>query len=90
MYLLGTLTYQAHRPRGAAEPAQPGCWHRPLQGGARPHAVGKPGGVHHFTAPKVRPCTSCFWLNQPKTTMGPIAMKDAADNLAQNKPSGLE
>ena len=43
-----------------------------------------------MTAPKVRPCTSCFWLNQPNTTMGAIAISDAADNLAQNRPSGLE
>src|SRR6185295_10254857 len=44
----------------------------------------------YLTAPKVRPCTSCFWLNQPKTTMGAMAISEAADNLAQNRPSGLE
>ena len=44
----------------------------------------------HFTAPKVRPCTSCFWLNQPNTTIGAIAISEAADSLAQNRPSGLE
>ncbi len=43
-----------------------------------------------WTAPKVRPCTSCFWLNQPNTTMGAMAISEAADNLAQNRPSGLE
>ncbi len=44
----------------------------------------------YLTAPKVSPCTSCFWLNQPKTTMGAMAISDAADNLAQKRPSGLE
>src|SRR5205814_5644614 len=44
----------------------------------------------YFTAPKVSPWTSCFWLNQPTTTIGAIASSDAADNLAQNNPSGLE
>jgi hypothetical protein len=44
----------------------------------------------YFTAPKVSPCTNCFWLNQPNTTIGAIAINDAADSLAQNNPSGLE
>ena len=44
----------------------------------------------HFTAPKVRPRTSCRWLNQPRTRIGAIAMVEAADSLAQNRPSGLE
>ena len=44
----------------------------------------------YLTAPKVRPWTSCFWLNQPKTTMGAMAIREAADSLAQNRPSGLE
>ena len=44
----------------------------------------------YFTAPKVRPCTSCFWLNQPTTTIGAIAISEAADSFAQNSPSGLE
>eukprot|EP01035_Chromulina_nebulosa_P043489 gene43488-58903_t len=47
-------------------------------------------GRHHFTAPKVRPRTSCFWLNQPRMTIGAMAMVDAADSLAQNRPCGLE
>src|SRR5207245_3520027 len=44
----------------------------------------------YFTAPKVSPCTSCFWLNQPTTTIGAIASNDAAESLAQKRPSGLE
>ena len=32
--------------RNTVEPAPPGHWCCPLQGGKRPHAVGKPGGVH--------------------------------------------
>ena len=48
------------------------------------------GVLLHFTAPKVRPWTNCFWLNQPNTTMGAIAISEAAESLAQNKPSGLE
>src|SRR6218665_1737242 len=48
------------------------------------------GGSVYLTAPKVRPWTSCFWLNQPKTTMGAMAISEAADSLAQNRPSGLE
>ena len=44
------------------------------------------------TSPHQRsgPCTSCFWLNHPNTTIGAIASSDAADNFAQNRPSGLE
>src|SRR4249920_2493164 len=44
----------------------------------------------YLTAPKVSPCTSCFWLNQPTTMIGAMAISEAADNLAQNNPSGLE
>src|ERR1700750_3468106 len=44
----------------------------------------------YLTAPKVRPCTSCFWLNQPNTTMGAMASTEAADSFDQNRPSGLE
>src|SRR6218665_1499883 len=44
----------------------------------------------YLTAPKVRPWTNCFWLNQPNTTMGAMAISEAADSLAQNSPSGLE
>jgi hypothetical protein len=45
---------------------------------------------NYFTAPNVRPWTSCFWQNQPNMTMGAHARVEAADSLAQNKPSGLE
>ena len=51
---------------------------------------GAGGPLPYFTAPNVNPCTSCFWLNQPNTTMGAIAITDAADSLAQKRPSGLE
>src|SRR3989442_1188700 len=44
----------------------------------------------YFTAPKVRPRTSCRWLIQPKMRMGAMAMVDAAESLAQKSPSGLE
>src|SRR5690606_7679368 len=44
----------------------------------------------HFTAPNDRPRTSCFWLIQPKIRIGAQASVDTADNLAQNRPSGLE
>ena len=44
----------------------------------------------YLTAPKVMPCTSCFWLNQPNPTMGAMASSDAAESRAQNSPSGLE
>ena len=33
---------------------------------------------------------SCFWLNQPTTTIGPMASREAAESLAQKSPSGLE
>src|SRR4029079_18834211 len=46
--------------------------------------------THYFTAPNVSPRTSCFWANQPSTRMGAIAMVEAAESLAQNRPSGLE
>src|SRR3989442_15442030 len=44
----------------------------------------------YFTAPKVRPRTSCRWLIQPKMRIGAMAMVDAAESLAQKSPSGLE
>ena len=44
----------------------------------------------YFTAPNVRPRTSCRWLIQPKTRIGAIAIVEAAESLAQNSPSGLE
>ena len=47
-------------------------------------------GLPYFTAPKVRPRTSCFWLNQPMIRIGAMAMVDAALSLAKNNPSGLE
>jgi hypothetical protein len=46
--------------------------------------------VPYFTAPKVRPRTSCFWLNQPRIRIGAMAMVEAALSLAKNRPSGLE
>ncbi len=36
----------------------------------------------YFTAPKVRPRTSCFWLNQPMIRIGAMAMVEAAESLA--------
>src|SRR5690606_5688427 len=44
----------------------------------------------YLTAPKVSPRTSCFWQNHPSTRIGAIAIVEAADSLAQNRPSGLE
>src|SRR5882724_11457937 len=44
----------------------------------------------YFTAPNVRPRTSWRWLIQPKMRMGAMAMVDAAESLAQKRPSGLE
>src|SRR6202008_1131600 len=46
--------------------------------------------VHHLTAPKVRPRTSCFCDPHPTIRRGATASSDAADSLAQNNPSGLE
>ena len=46
--------------------------------------------LRYLTAPKVMPCTSCFWQNQPSAMIGAIAISDAADSLAQKRPSGLE
>ena len=42
----------------------------------------------YFTAPKVKPWTSCFWQNHPNTTMGPTAAVDTADKRPKNNPSG--
>ena len=50
--------------------------------------TGKWGEADHFTAPKVRPRTSCFWQNQPSTTIGPTAAVDTADKRPKNSPSG--
>ena len=36
----------------------------------------------YFTAPKVRPRTSCFWLNQPRIRIGRKAMTEAAESFA--------
>src|SRR5271155_1174210 len=44
----------------------------------------------HLTAPKVKPRTSCFCENQPRMRMGAMASVDAAESLAQKKPSGAE
>jgi len=38
--------------------------------------------VPYFTAPKVRPRTSCFCENQPSIRIGAIAMVEAAESLA--------
>ena len=51
--------------------------------------VSSPGSLY-FTAPKVRPRTSCFWLNQPMIRIGAIASVEAAESFAQNRPCGLE
>ncbi len=40
------------------------------------------GRVPYLTAPKVRPRTSCFWLNQPMMRIGAIAIVLAAESLA--------
>ena len=45
---------------------------------------------NHFTAPKVRPRTSCFCENQPRMRIGAIASVEAAESLAQKNPSGAE
>ena len=42
----------------------------------------------YFTAPKVRPRTSCRWLIQPNTRIGAIAIVEAAESFAQNRPFG--
>ena len=44
----------------------------------------------YFTAPKVNPRTNCFCVSQPSTMMGATASNEAAESLAQNRPSGLE
>ena len=44
----------------------------------------------HLTAPKVRPRTSCFCENQPRMRIGAMASVEAAESLAQKKPSGAE
>ena len=51
------------------------------------HELGLPC-VGYFTAPKVRPRTSWRWLIQPNTRIGAIAIVEAAESLAQNRPSG--
>jgi hypothetical protein len=45
--------------------------------------------IPYFTAPKVRPRTSCFWLSQPSTRIGAMARVEAALSFAHNSPSGL-
>src|SRR5271165_619393 len=44
----------------------------------------------YFTAPKVRPRTSCFCENQPRMRIGAMASVEAADSFAQKNPSGAE
>ena len=39
-------------------------------------------GNLYLTAPKVRPRTSCFWLNQPRIRIGAMAMVLAALSFA--------
>jgi hypothetical protein len=39
-------------------------------------------GCSYFTAPKVKPRTSCFWLNHPMIKIGAMAIVDAAESLA--------
>src|SRR5690606_39691529 len=46
--------------------------------------------ISYFTAPNVRPRTSCFWLIQPMMRIGAMARVEAAESLAQNRPCGLE
>ncbi len=46
--------------------------------------------THYFTAPKVKPLTSCFWLIQPKMRMGAMASTEAAESFAQKRPCGAE
>ncbi len=50
----------------------------------------RPMMFSYFTAPNVRPRTSWRCENQPITRIGAMASVDAADSLAQNRPSGLE
>jgi hypothetical protein len=45
-------------------------------------SVMRPMDAPYFTAPKVRPRTSCFWLNQPRIRIGAMAMVEAAESLA--------
>src|SRR5262249_25443586 len=49
-----------------------------------------PIAAPYFTAPNVSPRTSWRCDSQPSTTMGAIAIVDAAESFAQNRPSGLE
>ena len=46
------------------------------------------GPEAYFTAPNVKPRTSCFCENQPRMRMGAIASTDAAESSAQKSPSG--
>ena len=46
--------------------------------------------ANHFTAPNVRPRTSCFCENQPRMRIGAIASVEAAESFAQKNPSGAE
>src|SRR5262245_58939691 len=48
------------------------------------------GPPDYLTAPMVRPRTSWRWLIQPNTRIGAMAMVEAAESLAQNRPSGAE
>ena len=57
---------------------------------SRPSPCGIFLPIIYFTAPKVRPRTSWFWLSQPRIRMGGMASVEAAERLAKNRPSGLE
>src|SRR5690554_5090463 len=72
-----------HRHRSLRFPPLDG---KGLRWGVRPHAHSRLVERHHFTAPKVRPRTSCFWLNQPMSRMGAMASREAAESLARNRP----
>src|SRR6478735_6561535 len=45
LFLNLTTVHWPAPSQNTAEPALPGRWCCPLQGGGRPHEVGKPGGV---------------------------------------------
>ena len=50
------MSVNSFSARTPAEPALPGRRECPLQGGWRPHEVGKPGGVLMVSSPGLRPC----------------------------------
>ena len=58
-----------HRPEGLVDASEIDLSHGFLSG-------------NYLTAPKVRPRTSCFWLNQPMIRTGARAMVEAAESFA--------